>query len=69
MPGQWRYRIASHVHGQPMVVRSQGVSRERHRGQGLVGAEHTHAVAIDQGPAVQSGDGADRPADVPAGGA
>ncbi|MNJ55520.1 hypothetical protein D3C77_510160 [compost metagenome] len=47
-----------------MAVRAKGVGRERHRGQGLVGAQHPHAVAVDQGPAVQGGYSADRSIDV-----
>ena len=57
------------MHSQPVVVRAQGVGRERHGGECLAGAEHAHPVAVDQGPTVQGGDGADRPVDVAAGGA
>lgn len=57
------------MHGQPVVVRAKGVGRKRHRCQRLAGAEHPHAVAVDQGPAVQGGDGADWTVDIAAGGA
>lgn len=51
LPGDWRYRVACHMHGQSVVVWSQGVSWERHRGQGLAGAQHPHVVTVAQRPA------------------
>lgn len=69
LPSQRRYRVARHVHGQSVVVRAQGVCRERHGGHGLAGAEHPHSITVDQRPAVQGSDGADRPVDIAPGGA
>lgn len=61
-----RHRVTGHVHGKPVAVRPQGISRERHSGQGLAGAEHPHVASVNQGPALQGSGGAYRPVDIAA---